>query len=58
MASFPTEHLKGIVPFVCVADAGGFTAAAERLNLRISVMVIRRFGERDQFGRWCCAVNG
>ncbi|MGN4078323.1 prepilin-type N-terminal cleavage/methylation domain-containing protein, partial [Burkholderia gladioli] len=26
--------------------------------LRISVMVIRRFGERDQFGRWCCAVNG
>ncbi len=26
-------------------------------NLRISVMVISRFGERDQFGRWCCAVN-
>ncbi|WP_421746734.1 hypothetical protein [Burkholderia glumae] len=20
-------------------------------------MVISRFGERDQFGRWCCAVN-
>ncbi|EML1599341.1 hypothetical protein RVY52_004117 [Burkholderia cenocepacia] len=27
-------------------------------QVRISVMVIRRFGERDQFGRWCCAVNG
>ncbi|WP_435561968.1 prepilin-type N-terminal cleavage/methylation domain-containing protein [Burkholderia cenocepacia] len=26
--------------------------------VRISVMVISRFGERDQFGRWCCAVNG
>ncbi|WP_371821574.1 hypothetical protein [Burkholderia glumae] len=21
-------------------------------------MMISRFGERDQFGRWCCAVNG
>ncbi|WP_367651045.1 hypothetical protein [Burkholderia seminalis] len=21
-------------------------------------MVISRFGERDHFGRWCCAVNG
>ncbi|WP_435558418.1 recombinase family protein [Burkholderia cenocepacia] len=28
------------------------------LKVRISVMVISRFGERDQFGRWCCAVNG
>ncbi|RQS03207.1 hypothetical protein DIE07_32235 [Burkholderia sp. Bp9002] len=27
-------------------------------NMRISVMLISRFGERDQFGRWCCAVNG
>ncbi|WP_254223665.1 hypothetical protein [Burkholderia multivorans] len=27
-------------------------------QMRISVMVISRFGERDQFGRWCCAVNG
>ncbi|KVD52432.1 hypothetical protein WI86_12800, partial [Burkholderia ubonensis] len=26
--------------------------------VRISVMVIGRFGERDQYGRWCCAVNG
>jgi hypothetical protein len=28
------------------------------LNVRISAMVISRFGERDQSGRWCCAVNG
>ncbi|MBU9318971.1 hypothetical protein KTD09_29495 [Burkholderia multivorans] len=27
-------------------------------KLRISAMVINRFGERDQSGRWCCAVNG
>ncbi|MBN7129801.1 hypothetical protein GY167_25370, partial [Burkholderia multivorans] len=26
--------------------------------VRISAMVINRFGERDQSGRWCCAVNG
>jgi two-component system chemotaxis response regulator CheB len=25
--------------------------------LRISAMVISRFGERDQFGSWCCAVR-
>ncbi|WP_232440887.1 transposase, partial [Burkholderia ubonensis] len=29
-----------------------------RSGVRISVMVIGRFGERDQYGRWCCAVNG
>ncbi|WP_175785165.1 IS66 family insertion sequence element accessory protein TnpB [Burkholderia cenocepacia] len=28
------------------------------MKLRISAMVINRFGERDQSGRWCCAVNG
>ncbi|MCA7955650.1 LysR family transcriptional regulator [Burkholderia seminalis] len=38
MAAFPTERLKGIVPFVCAADAGGFTAAAERLNLTSSAV--------------------
>jgi len=27
------------------------------LKLRISAMVISRFGERDQFGSWCCAVR-
>ncbi|WP_310674616.1 tyrosine-type recombinase/integrase, partial [Burkholderia multivorans] len=35
-----------------------FSHAPEAIGVRISVMVIRRFGERDQFGRWCCAVNG
>jgi ActR/RegA family two-component response regulator len=25
--------------------------------LRISAMVISRFGERDQYGSWCCAVR-
>jgi hypothetical protein len=37
-----------------------FNAAIDdftQVILRISVMVISRFGERDQFGRWCCAVN-
>jgi DNA-binding transcriptional LysR family regulator len=30
---FSSERLKGIDLFVCVADLGSFTAAAERLNL-------------------------
>ncbi|WP_330997643.1 JAB domain-containing protein, partial [Burkholderia vietnamiensis] len=30
----------------------------EYAEMRISAMVINRFGERDQSGRWCCAVNG
>lgn len=30
---FSSERLKGIDVFVCVAEAGSFTAAAERLNL-------------------------
>jgi len=38
LATFPTERLKGIIPFVCAADAGGFTAAAERLNLTSSAV--------------------
>jgi D-methionine transport system substrate-binding protein len=25
--------------------------------MRISAMVISRFGERDQYGSWCCAVR-
>ena len=29
----PSERLKGIEVFVCVADAGSFTAAADRLSL-------------------------
>jgi len=34
----PTERLKGIEVFVCAADAGSFTAAAERLNLSNSAV--------------------
>ncbi|EEE01742.1 transposase [Burkholderia multivorans CGD1] len=34
------------------------TAFLRRAKVRISAMVINRFGERDQSGRWCCAVNG
>ncbi|KAA8999073.1 LysR family transcriptional regulator [Affinibrenneria salicis] len=37
-AVFPTERLKGIVPFVCAADAGSFTAAAQQLNLTSSAV--------------------
>lgn len=34
----PTERLKGIEAFVCTAEAGSFTAAAERLNLTNSAV--------------------
>jgi hypothetical protein len=34
----------------CIAD--GF-----EVKMRISAMVISRFGERDQYGSWCCAVR-
>lgn len=34
----PSERLKGIEAFVCTADAGSFTAAAERLNLSNSAV--------------------
>jgi DNA-binding transcriptional LysR family regulator len=34
----PSERLKGIEAFVCTADAGSFTAAAERLNLTSSAV--------------------
>lgn len=34
----PMERLKGIEVFVCTADAGSFTAAAERLNLTNSAV--------------------
>jgi len=50
LAAIPTERLKGIVPFVCAADAEGFTAAAVRLNLTSSAVsksvarLERRFG--------------
>ncbi len=35
---FSSERLKGIDLFVCVADSGSFTAAAERLNLTSSAV--------------------
>ena len=35
---FSSERLKGIDVFVCVADMGSFTAAAERLNLTSSAV--------------------
>jgi DNA-binding transcriptional LysR family regulator len=38
LTASPTERLKGIVPFVCAADAGSFTSAAERLNLTSSAV--------------------
>lgn len=34
----PSERLKGIEVFVCTADAGSFTAAAERLSLTNSAV--------------------
>ena len=34
----PSERLKGIEVFVCVADAGSFTAAADRLSLSASAV--------------------
>lgn len=37
-AMFSSERLKGIDVFVCVADVGNFTAAAERLNLTSSAV--------------------
>ena len=38
MTAFPTERLKGIVPFVHAVDAGSFTAAAQQLNLTSSAV--------------------
>ncbi|GLK88443.1 LysR family transcriptional regulator [Pseudomonas turukhanskensis] len=35
---FASERLKGIDVFVCVADSGSFTAAAERMNLTSSAV--------------------
>ena len=35
---YSSERLKGIDVFVCVADVGSFTAAAERLNLTSSAV--------------------
>ena len=47
---FSSERLKGIDVFVCVADAGSFRAAAERLNLTASAIskAIARLEDRLQ----------
>lgn len=44
----PSERLKGLDVFVCVADAGSFSAAAERLHLTASAVgkSIARLEER------------
>lgn len=44
----PSERLKGLDVFVCVADAGSFTSAAERLHLTASAVgkSIARLEER------------
>jgi len=35
----------------------GIAGILEIAFVRISAMVISRFGERDQYGSWCCAVR-
>jgi len=47
LTTFPNERLKGIVPFVCAADAGSFTAAAQQLNLTSSA-VSKSIGRLEQ----------
>ena len=32
--------------------------ASYLLQLRISAIMISHFGDRDQSGRWCCAMDG
>jgi hypothetical protein len=44
------QHLRELLEQAILAN--------QILRLRISAMVISRFGERDQSGRWCCAVSG
>jgi len=40
-----------------VAPRASCAIAPNKVGLRISAMVISRFGERDQYGSWCCAVR-
>lgn len=35
-----------------------YNAAGHAQSLRISAIVIGHSGDRDQSGRWCCAVDG
>ncbi|ERJ40180.1 hypothetical protein L810_5047 [Burkholderia sp. AU4i] len=54
----PTDTIFEYAPPRCWYATSHVQFGLRSLSVRISVMVIRRFGERDQFGRWCCAVNG
>ena len=47
----PSERLKGIEVFVCVADAGSFTAAADRLSLSASAVGKKRGAAGGSGGR-------
>ncbi|EED97240.1 transposase [Burkholderia multivorans CGD1] len=49
-------HSINLAALIASIASFGFSTMARKL--RISAMVINRFGERDQSGRWCCAVNG
>ncbi|MDO5945853.1 hypothetical protein Q4P03_29195, partial [Burkholderia cepacia] len=51
---FWTDRLLGALMHDATSQFSHFRLAI----VRISAMVINRFGERDQSGRWCCAVNG
>ena len=63
-ASAPELTTASKAPLALPADGlddetiANYLHAAMDYKLRISAMVINRFGERDQSGRWCCAVNG
>jgi hypothetical protein len=40
------------------ARKNGKFKALSTAPLRISAIVISHFGDRDQSGRWCCAMDG
>nr|WP_275092452.1 LysR family transcriptional regulator [Stenotrophomonas maltophilia] len=49
----PTERLRGIEAFVATADAGSFTAAAERLHLTVRRWARPLHGWRRGWERGC-----
>jgi len=64
LAAYARRAQKGAEDAALIAGTGKDLMEATAahvlgtLQVRISAMVINRFGERDQSGRWCCAVNG
>lgn len=59
LMNVPMEALKRsatVTSFDPMTLLPALAVATEHI-VRISVMVISRFGERDQSGRWCCAVT-